>query len=402
MENVLNKTKTVGKRIFYNPNPLYSYEYLVQHSLSSNTFRGFHRIDKSKSGAGQVFRDVLNQQSNLITQSIINAKSETDIDLLSNELKTILKLELAKNTNNYQLQSFNKIRKPIDIVLEHMVSMFDGFAEVRQKIIPFLFLPLDSQMFMSTFVFSDLEIKELKLKRSFSFKDIWDKSKYQELQKFLKEKAEKLEIDRIFFDLAWNERYNSIGGNLFDTNPRKNKNLTKTKYPNSKNQAIENQKKLVKTNNKMEELSYTEKGRKTAQENKLVEKLNELKVKLLREPVFSKYSFSKKVDVSHVSDYCIWLTGFNEIIGIQMKHQPKSEKIVINLRPINYNRDLNDPFIKLMNKKSLKVQDETGEPYIGIQKVFTIPNYKKGILREDYQEIKSLLNSTIEWIKAIK
>jgi hypothetical protein len=64
-----------------------------------------------------------------------------------------------------------------------------------------------------------LEIKELRLNRSFTFKDITDKTHYIEVQKFLKGKAGKLEIDRIFFDLAWNERYDSNGENLFDTNP---------------------------------------------------------------------------------------------------------------------------------------------------------------------------------------
>lgn len=228
MENILYKTKIVGERIFYNPNPLLSFEYLSQHSLSSNTFRGFHRIDKTKSGAGKVFRDVLTQQFRLITQSIKNAKNDADIDMLSIELVKILKFELAKNIKHHQLQSFNKIRKPVDIVVEHMVSMFVGFNEVRSKIIPSLFLPLDSQMFQSTFVFSDLELMELKLNRSFTFQDIWDKSHYIEIQKSLKEKAEKLGIDRIFFDLAWNERYESNGGNLFDTNPRKNSNQYKT------------------------------------------------------------------------------------------------------------------------------------------------------------------------------
>jgi hypothetical protein len=81
-------------------------------------------------------------------------------------------------------------------------------------------LPLDSQMFKSDFVFSDNEITKLHLKRNFTFKDIDNQKQYSEIQNFLKEKAEKCGIDnRIFFDLVWNDRWNSNGNNLFETNP---------------------------------------------------------------------------------------------------------------------------------------------------------------------------------------
>lgn len=397
MENILYKTKKVGERIFYNPNPQLSYEYLSQYSLSSNTFRGFHRIDKTKPGAGQFFRDVLNQHSKLIIQTIKIASNETDIDLLSNELLQILKFELSKNINQHQLQSYNKIRKPVDIVLEHMVSMFEGFKEERKKIVPFLFLPLDSQMFQSEFVFSDLEIKELKLNRNFTFQDIWDKSHYSEIQKFLKGKAKKLEIERIFFDLAWNNRFNSDGGNLFDTNPRKNSPNTKSIIEKIKETKIN--KNITYSTMSKEELSFSDNQRKAAKENKVSEKLNELRNKLIKEPEFLTYDISL-VDESFSQDICIWLSGFSNNARIQIKHQLNSEKIVINLRPIENTIKGKESFKKLMEKKGLSVHAGTGAAYFPIQKIFSVPNYNKGISRENYQEIKNLLNSAILWIKA--
>lgn len=394
MENILNKTKKVGERIFYHPNPQLSYEYLSQYSLSSNTFRGFHRIDKTKPGAGQVFRNILNQQSRFIIKTINNATKENDIDLLSNELVKILKFKLSKNINQHQLQSYNKIRKPVDIVIEHMVSMFEGFEKVRQKIIPFLFLPLDSQMFQSEFVFSDFEIKELRLSRNFTFQDIWDKSQYLEIQKLLNEKARKLEIDRIFFDLAWNERYDSNGGNLFDTNPRKNGTPTKPTTEKTQQNKI-----MTKSTLSGEELSYSENQRKDAKHNKVIEKLNNLRNMLLKEPEFLKLSLSF-VDESDSQDICIWLSGFSEKVKIQIKHQLNSEKIVINLRPKSNKKIDKEEFKYLMDSKGLIVHSENSKPYVPVQKIFTIPNYNKGILREYYQEIKTLLDSVITWTKA--
>lgn len=153
----------------------------------------------------------------------------------------------------------------------------------------------------------------------------------------------------------------------------------------------------------MEELSYSPKQRKEAEQDKIPEKLHELRNNLPKEPKFFDYNFSG-LDKSRSSDICFWLfVRFSETIGIQIKHQLKTPKIVIILRPIKYNRSLNEPFTKIMNKKDIEVKNPTGEPYVGIQQTpIAVPNYKQGILREDYQEINSQLISTIEWIKAIK
>jgi hypothetical protein len=64
----------VGQRIFYNPQSLLSYETLVKRSLGPNTYRGFHRIDKSKSGAKDAFETILIDNSNLIINSLLKSK----------------------------------------------------------------------------------------------------------------------------------------------------------------------------------------------------------------------------------------------------------------------------------------------------------------------------------------
>ncbi|MEI8603702.1 hypothetical protein [Pseudoalteromonas sp. B160] len=39
------------------------------------------------------------------------------------------------------MQSFNKLRKPVDIVFEHFVAMGEDFAPARKAATPWLFLP---------------------------------------------------------------------------------------------------------------------------------------------------------------------------------------------------------------------------------------------------------------------
>lgn len=218
----IEKVNEVGDRVYFKPHPLHTYEYLVQSSLGSNTYRGFHRKDKNRPGASTVFRNILNRNKNMIVESINGAKSENDLDDFLKKVCHILRQKLRANIRADQLTSFNKIRKPMDIVVQHMVAMGEDFTDAKAKIIDWLFLPLDSQMFQSKFVFNDQEVRGLKIKRTFTFTSIKTGSHYKEIQKFLKKKATEIGIKhRIYFDLIWNERYKSNGTNLFLTNPKK-------------------------------------------------------------------------------------------------------------------------------------------------------------------------------------
>ena len=144
-----------------------------------------------------------------------------DIDCLEKKICSYLKVKLQKYIKNEQLVSFNKLRKPVDIFIEHLVSMGTDFTPVRARLTKLLFLPLDSQMFRSEFVFNDAEIAELGLRRTFTFQDITTEEQYCRVQQFLGEKAKKVGIThRVLFDLVWNDRFKTDGTNLFLTNPR--------------------------------------------------------------------------------------------------------------------------------------------------------------------------------------
>lgn len=219
--NILQKINNVGDRIFLNPTPLLSYEYLAKNSLASNTYRGFHRIDKCQPGASQIFEGFLLSNKQDIIKELNNISSEKELDQFADSLCDSLSHQLKVNIKDHQLTSYNKLRKPIDIIIEHMVSMGKDFANHRNALIPFLYLPLDSQMFKCNFVFSDSEIKELEIRRTFSFKNIKSKEHYQKIQNFLKQKISNEGVNsRIYLDLIWNKRYESSGTNLFLTNPK--------------------------------------------------------------------------------------------------------------------------------------------------------------------------------------
>lgn len=220
--NKIERINEVGDRVFLNPQPLLSYEILVQKSLGPKTYRGFHKEEKEKEGAAEVFRSFLTKDKGYIVETIRKSNSQESIDELSNYICKKLKVKLINNKKN-QLKSFNKLRKPVDIFIEHIVAMCDSFDEsTRQRVTEWLYLPLDSQMFQSDFVFSDLEIDILKIKRKFTFKDIESEDRYHNIQSFLIKKGKKIGVKhRIYFDLEWNNRYQSSGTNLFATNPEK-------------------------------------------------------------------------------------------------------------------------------------------------------------------------------------
>lgn len=220
MQAQIKRMNEVGDTVFLTPTPLLSYEALVLKSLGSNTYRGFHRKDNNCLGASHTFRYVLNDKKDYLIHALNNLTSEIELNELANELCSELKIELGKNIKPLQLQSFNKVRKPVDIVLEHFVAMGEDFAPARKTATPWLFLPLDSQIFQSEFIFTAQEAQVLGIKRRFTYKDIKTAQDYADIQNFLKDKVAKIGLNhRIYFDLVWNKRFESNGTNLFLTNP---------------------------------------------------------------------------------------------------------------------------------------------------------------------------------------
>lgn len=182
--DIYNQINHRGIDLFLNPLSLLTFEDLVLGTsikgrkiavLGSNTYRGFHRLNKSNHGAKYFFCKCLTENKGVVIKRLNETTSENDLISLENELDNKLRGLLIRNISEYQLSSFNKTRKPIDIIIEHLVAMMTELDSYKRKLIVHnLFLPLDSQMFQSQLVFSDNEIKELRLRRNFTFKDVKD------------------------------------------------------------------------------------------------------------------------------------------------------------------------------------------------------------------------------------
>lgn len=130
MQAQVKRMNEVGDTVFLTPTPLLSYKELLK-SLGSNTYRGFHRKNNNCLGASHTFRDVLAKKKDYLIHALNNLSSEIALNELANELCSELIVELSKNIKPLQLQSFNKIRKPVDIVFEHFVAMGEDFAPAR-------------------------------------------------------------------------------------------------------------------------------------------------------------------------------------------------------------------------------------------------------------------------------
>ena len=124
-----------------------------------------------------------------------------------------------------QLASYNKVRKPIDLYIEHLVAMSFELEDDRQVLVPLLFLPLDGQILESSELFTDQELAQHGLRRSSTYSEVMTEESYLALQGIITRRASEVacELGRsfwaIYFDLIWNGRHSCWGGNLFESNP---------------------------------------------------------------------------------------------------------------------------------------------------------------------------------------
>src|SRR6266545_2934967 len=193
-------------------------------AVGTNTFRGFHRLDKSAEGPQETFVSFfMSEKRNLIT-ALDKVKTSDSLHELACRIQKKL-IQRLGNIRPEQLRSFNKVRKPVDLYLEHLVSMAEELAHLRSILIPLIFLPLDSWILDHQGIFSESELLGLGLSRGLSFGDVTAESTYLALQRLAQSKAcaitAKLNtrFHPIYYDLFWNNRFKNWGSNLFETNP---------------------------------------------------------------------------------------------------------------------------------------------------------------------------------------
>ena len=238
--DLFQKIVDCGQKVFAKKAISYPYHTIIsgvvvrkcrQKAVSFNTWRSYHRKDTSKQGVSQVFEAYFNSPK--FISNLKGVKTEKDLHNLSNKalkglrykFNDIVKEPLGEN-------NYGKLRKPIDLVMEHVVVMSSELVEVREILIPLLFLPLDSEMFKNPLIFSDEILQtattlnnDKRINRRSTYNSIKTEEAYLHLQKAalrmakdLSEEYKSTSFKRIYFDLFWNNRYQRDGGNLFELN----------------------------------------------------------------------------------------------------------------------------------------------------------------------------------------
>jgi len=192
-------------------------------AVASNTFRGFHRIQKGCPGASIVFRNYFVSNKHRLLTEILSAKNSTELHHVEKRVCTDIRPKLS-NIRQGSLDSYGRIRKPVDLYFQNLICMAQELDRSRVNLVPYLFLALDSQMFSDPNVFTDEELRAFHLSRRSTYKDVTDEKMYIQLQDILSKKATQLsnrdaKFYRIYFDMLWNNRHQNWGSNFFETNP---------------------------------------------------------------------------------------------------------------------------------------------------------------------------------------
>ena len=183
----------------------------VMRAVAGNTFRGFHKIDKTLLGAAAVFKEYFNMNCNTLVEALNSVQNTADLDKLCDEISEKIAGQLT-NICAEHLNSYNKIRKPVDLYVEHLVAMSCEMATKRPHLMPLLRLPIDSQIIQCKHLFCGAELKANALSRGSSFSDVKSKDSYDNIQCLIAKKAVivtqqyQTPFYPIYFDLIWGNR----------------------------------------------------------------------------------------------------------------------------------------------------------------------------------------------------
>lgn len=236
--DIYRKLLERGTEIYLSPGDEYSsqeivlgvnvnngYKVTTMYAIDKNTYRGFHRNDKSLDGPRKLIQDYLSYRLPGIINVLLTIRYKENFEYLSDKITEELREQLGKNVKDYMLKSYNKVRKPIDLLLEHLIAMSSELHVSRGVLVPMLNVPIDSYILNSEIIFDRSAKMDLGIKHGMTYQDIQSKTQYNEIQIYIREKADSLSslfsnnFYPIYFDLIWSNRVEKAGNNLFKTNP---------------------------------------------------------------------------------------------------------------------------------------------------------------------------------------
>ena len=214
-------------------------------AISHTTWRSFERKNKRAKGVSEVFENYFKYISKksktpIFIERLRTVRTPKELDNIIKSAHGTLYHEFNKQLSKpIDTNSYGKLRKIIDVLIEHAVSMSNELAPYRSTLTPLLYLPLTKPILSREEIFSQEVLEEAtklndmaRIKRTSTFGDIKKLEAYNFLQQkaseraqYIKEKYNLPHFHRIYFDLFWGDeksqqyRYTQKGRNLFELNP---------------------------------------------------------------------------------------------------------------------------------------------------------------------------------------
>jgi hypothetical protein len=233
------KAFIVGESTFLHPKIKYDYDQIIdgviiegkkQKAVDVNTTQAFGRKFRNggnfydnKLKAMEVFDRYFKEQRFFVISRIRDVHKKSDLDILEQDIYKAL-FNILK-TAEVKLDSYNRIRKIINLYIEHIVAMANEIDDdTRATMTPLLFLPIDSKIIGNEKIINTYYREKWGLKSNSGFGDIKDKRTFDEIQEYIVNLS--LSISAmlnkafcpIYFDVFWGKRLNSSGINLFYAN----------------------------------------------------------------------------------------------------------------------------------------------------------------------------------------
>ncbi len=245
-QGLKQKLITRGEQIFLSPCPLYRYCDIVtgvqvagktepMRAVDCNSFVKYKYQSEGKKILA-IYQDYFLENESVVVSELSGCQSAKEINQLADQIrnKIIQAYRKADFRTTVEIEAYNRTRKIIDLYFEHLVAMSTELSQVRNDLVPHLFLPLDSQMFGAGHalqtapafkIFDKEELRAAGVTPKSKYGDLKTCTGYLNLQAKLLDKARAISTEvgqtfhRIYFDLLWNDRISRNGGNLFETNP---------------------------------------------------------------------------------------------------------------------------------------------------------------------------------------
>ena len=222
-------------RLFLSPSPQYCWDQIIDgvpvsfeggrvetRNAVGTTFRGFRRVDQDRPGAKHMYDSYFRENKKSVLEDLAGVTGRDKLHDLADHWRREIVAKLD-NVKPELLWSYGRTRKPIDLYVMNLTALAEELADARPRLVPLLFLPLDSQMFQKAI--PESELRKHGLSSGSSFGDVKSEKTYLALQSGVSAHAEELgrslgvTVHPIYLEMLWRDRVRGEGSNIFSASP---------------------------------------------------------------------------------------------------------------------------------------------------------------------------------------